>query len=157
MLIKILGAALAIFAFSILLEAPKKYLWCAGCVGAVGWFVFLVSDSFGASIIVASFISALTIAFVSHVFARIFKAPVTVFLIPGILPTVPGTGMYRIVYYFIAGDSKNVNFYFTQTLEIAGMIAIAIFIMDSIFKVIRGKKWRQTSLMYKEKEETNIR
>lgn len=157
MLIKVLGAALAIFTFSILLEAPKKYLWCAGCVGAIGWFVFLISDSLGASVIVATFISALTIALVSHIFARVFKAPVTVFLIAGILPTVPGTGMYRIVYYFIAGDSKSVNYYFTQTLETAGMIAIAIFIMDTIFKVIRGKKWRQNSLMYKEKEETNVR
>lgn len=153
MLIKVLGAALAVFAFSILLEAPKKYLYCAGTVGAVGWFVFLVAEWQGASVIIATFVSALTISFVSHIFAITFKAPVTVFLIAGILPTVPGTGMYRIAYYFIAGNMDKMNYYFIQTLETAGMIALAIFIMDTIFKVIRGKKWGQNSLIYKEKED----
>ena len=37
----------------------------------------------------ACFLSALVISLLAHIFARIFKAPVTVFLIAGILPTVP--------------------------------------------------------------------
>ena len=40
MIIKVLGAFLAIYAFAIVLETPKKYLWCAGVVSAVGWFVY---------------------------------------------------------------------------------------------------------------------
>ena len=85
-------------------------------------------------VVLASFLSALAIAFVSHVFARVFKAPVTVFLIAGILPTVPGAGMYRIVYYIIENDREMCSYYLIQTLEIAGMIALAIFIMDTIFR-----------------------
>ena len=85
-------------------------------------------------VVLASFLSALAIAFVSHVFARVFKAPVTVFLIAGILPTVPGAGMYRIVYYIIENDREMCGYYLLQTLEIAGMIALAIFIMDTIFR-----------------------
>ena len=79
--------------------------------------------------------SLLAIALMSHTFARIFKAPVTIFLIAGILPTVPGAGMYRIVYYLIANDNARSNYYLIQTLEVAGVIALAIFITDTLFKV----------------------
>lgn len=97
------------------------------------------ASSGGADVVLSSFFSALAIALTSHTFARVFKAPVTIFLIAGILPTVPGAGMYRIVYYIIANDSAKSSYYLIQTLEIAGVIALAIFIMDTVFKV-RFKK-----------------
>ena len=131
MIIKVIGAFIAIFTFAVILETPKKYLWCAGVVGAVGWLVYLVSLAAGADEVPGTFLSALAIALVSHTFARVFKAPVTVFLIAGILPTVPGAGMYRIVYYIIAGDRTMSSYYLTTTLELAGVIAIAIFIVDT--------------------------
>jgi len=43
------------------------------------------------------------------------------------------------VYYIIANDSAKRSYYLIQTLEIAGVIALAIFIMDTVFKV-RFKK-----------------
>ncbi len=137
-MIKVIGAFLAIFTFAMLLETPKKYLWCAGCVGAVGWLVFLLGEPLGDTL--ATFLSAATIALVSHIFARVFKVPVTVFLIAGILPTVPGAGMYQIVYYIIAGDTAMASYYLTHTLEIAGAIAMAIFVIDALFRIQWTKK-----------------
>ena len=89
----------------------------------------------GVDVVTASFFSALAIAFIAHLFARVFKAPVTVFLTAGILPTVPGAGMYRIAYSIIANDRAGCAYYLLQTLEIAGMIALANFIVDAIFRV----------------------
>ena len=136
MIVKVIGAFIAIAAFAILLESPKRYLWCAGVVGAVGWLVFLVCEAAGANEVIATLFSAMAIAIVSHVFARVFKATVTVFLIAGILPTVPGAGMYRIAYNIIAGIS-----------ELAGAIAIGIFIVDAMFRVSH-RGWKQNSLRY---------
>ena len=93
-------------------------------------------------VVAASFLSALVISLLAHTFARIFKAPVTVFLIPGILPTVPGAGMYRTVYYIITDNRAQSSYYLMQTLEIAGVIALAIFIVDSLFR-IRLRKYRK--------------
>lgn len=138
MIIKICGTFLAILAFSVLIEAPKKYLIYTGIVGAVGGFAYLLSERMGLNVVLASFISASAVALISHTFARILKTPVTLFLIAGILPTVPGAGMYRIVYNLIAGDQAMAGYYFIETLEVAGMIALAIFIMDTIFRVSQG-------------------
>lgn len=148
MIIKILGAFLAIYAFALLVETPKKYLMLAGVVGAIGGAVYVLSVEIGPwGMVLASFWSAFAVAFVSHTFARIFKAPVTLFLIAGILPTVPGADMYRIVYFIIMGDAKMAGHYLVETLEIAGVIALAIFLMDSLFRVFQ-KGWKQNSLKY---------
>lgn len=130
----IVGSFIAITGFAVLLETPKKYLPHAGLIGAVGGGIYLYCTQREMDVVLASFFSALAIAFVSHVFARVFKAPVTVFLIAGILPTVPGAGMYRTVYYIIADNREMCGYYLIQTLEIAGMIALAIFIVDTVFR-----------------------
>ena len=146
MIIKVIGAFLAILCFAIMLETPKKYIVFAGIVGAVGWFVFLFAGKMGASEVFATFLSALTIAFISHVFARVFKTPVTGFLIAGILPTVPGAGMYHIGYYLFHRDMDMMAYYITSVLQIAGVIAAAIFIVDGIFRLLNLRKsYRLTS------------
>lgn len=146
MIIKVIGAFLAILCFAIMLETPKKYIVFAGIVGAVGWFVFLFAGKMGASEVFATFLSALTIAFISHVFARVFKTPVTGFLIAGILPTVPGAGMYHIGYYLFQRDMDMMAYYITSVLQIAGVIAAAIFIVDGIFRLLNLRKsYRLTS------------
>lgn len=145
MIIKVIGAFLAIISFSVLLEIPKKYLACAGVVGAVGGFVFLFVGERGGNEVFATFLSAFTIAFISHIFARIFKTPVTVFLIPGIVPTVPGGGMYHIGYYMFQNNMEMTGHYIASTLQLAGAIAIALFIVDAGFRVFQ-KGWKQNSL-----------
>lgn len=150
MIVKVIGAFLAILCFAIMLETPKKYIVYAGFVGAIGWFVYLFAGNLGAGDVLATFLSALTIAFVSHVFARTFKMPVTGFLIAGILPTVPGAGMYHIGYYLFQSDMEMTAHYISSTLQLAGVIAAAIFIVDAVFRVFQ-KGYKQNSLQYKEK------
>lgn len=134
------GCFLAVSGFAVLVETPRKYILQAGFAGACGGWVYFFSMQNGLDAVPASFLSALVIALLAHIFARIFKAPVTVFLIAGILPTVPGAGMYRTVYYIIADDRAQSFYYLMQTLEIAGVIALAIFIVDAVFRIrIRGK------------------
>ena len=135
------GCFLAVAGFAVLVETPQKYILQAGFAGAFGGWVYFYSMQRGLDTVPACFLSALVISLVAHIFARIFKAPVTVFLIAGILPTVPGAGMYRAVYYIIADDRAQSSYYLLQTLEIAGVIALAIFIVDTVFRSrIKRKK-----------------
>lgn len=137
-----IGSFVAIFSFAILIECPKKQILTAGITGAVGGGVYLISFyCLTDNTFYASFLSALAVAFLSQEFARIFKAPVTMFLIPGILPTVPGAGMYRIVYYMVRGDMNQCSYYLFVTLAIAGAMALAIFITNTVYALRR--RWKQ--------------
>lgn len=140
MLIQVISAFIAIVAFSVLMETPKRFLIHSGITGAIGWLVYLIcSEHFG--IIWGNFISALVIAYISHFFARRLKTPVTLFLISGILTLVPGASMYRTGYELFMGNAQAAGMYLSQTAQIAGVIALAIFIMDSFFLVLKKLKW----------------
>lgn len=148
MIVRIFGAFLSIFAFSIYLETPKKHIIKAGLVGAIGGFVYLAALQLNGGDVLASFLSALAVALISHIFARIFKTPVTIFLVAGILPTVPGAGMYRIVHHLLVEDEAKAAFYMIQTLEIAGAIALAIFLVDSVFRAAQRGNWKDLLLKH---------
>lgn len=96
----------------------------------------------------ASLYSAVAAAVVSHIFARVYKTPVTLFLIAGVLPTVPGNGMYQTVHYLIDGNEAMSEFYLIQTLEIAGVISLAIFVVDTFFQAFQKSEWKQNSMKY---------
>ncbi|MDO4327154.1 MAG: threonine/serine exporter family protein [bacterium] len=139
MVIRVIGAFLAVVCFSILLEMPLRQVLYAGFVGGIGWMMYLLVGVRGSDV-AAAFVSSLVIALLCHILARIFKMPVTVYFVAGILPSVPGASIYRAVLYLIQGKTGLSNYYMVQTLQIAGAIAMAIFIMDSLFRV--GKKER---------------
>lgn len=135
MIIQVLGAFVAVITAATILSVPRKFLLVAGSISAVSWFVYLLCRNFEFSVAMSTLSATLVIAFVSHVLARTFKAPVTLFLIPGILPLVPGINTYRIAYYLIQEDGAQATNYFNMTLQVAGMIAIGVFIMDTIFRI----------------------
>lgn len=135
MILQIVGAFVAMYWFAVLIETPKKYLPMAGVVASVGWFVYLTCENASDDAVLATFFSALTVTIISHVLARKLKTPVTIFLIAGIIPTVPGATMYRIAYYVILGDNDMSIHYLMEMFKIAGAIAVAIFIVDSLFRI----------------------
>lgn len=137
-----IGALITVMACAIILEAPKKFIIYAGIVGALGWCIYLLTVG-SLETVRATFVAGLAIACLSHIFARLMKAPVTIFLIPGFFPLVPGAGMYRTVYYFLKGEKSLFEYNLTSTIEVAGMIALSIFVIDSLFKII--KKYNKNS------------
>ena len=60
------------------------------------------------------------------------KTPVTVFLICGIFPLVPGAGIYYTAYYFIMGDNAMALSKGIETIKIAVAIALAIVFVFSM-------------------------
>lgn len=149
--IQTLGAFLAVIAFSGILEAPKKYRIYYGLAGALCWFSYLVILAQTNSKIFAAFLSSLLVALFAHIAARRLKAPMTVFLIPGILPVVPGTSIYYSVYNIIQNDSQKYTYYLMETLQIAGSIALAVFLMDSFFRRMGGIKKKKGDFIKVEK------
>ena len=129
------GAFFAILGFSFILDAPRRFLLYTGLSGAVGWLAYLLTQRGEHEVIMAAFISSLAASLFSHAIARRLKAPVTVFLVCGILPAVPGASIYRSVSCLIEGARTLASFYLMETLQVAGAMALAIFIVDSLFRL----------------------
>lgn len=82
--------------FCILFTVPKKRIWAASLTGALGWIAYKVLVMNGDSKILACFIGSCVVAVISEIFSRAGKEATTLFIIPGILPLVPGSGMYYL-------------------------------------------------------------
>ena len=140
MILQVISAFFATAAFSVLFYSPKKYILHAGLAGGLCWLVYLLIMNYQADKSLANLCATLFVALLSHILARYYKTPVTMFLIPGIIPLVPGAGMYHIVNSILNNENDNAIAYFFETFKMAGAIALGIFIIDTIFRGIKLNK-----------------
>ncbi len=115
---------MATLSFAVLFSAPKKELFFCGLTGAVGWIVYLIFLDHNASIPIANLIATFALTLISRVIASVRKNPVTLYLITGIFPIVPGAGIYYTSYYFIMNDMEQFSNYGMQTIKVAGAIVL---------------------------------
>lgn len=131
-LFQTLTAFFATIAFSIIFHTPRReYLW-TGFTGGAGWLVYLLSVHLGAGVVAASFFATVALAWLSRVFSFSRKTPVTVYLICGIFPIVPGAGIYYTGYHFFMSDNAQALSKGLETIKIAIAIALGIGIVLSL-------------------------
>lgn len=134
MIIQLFFAIIAVYFTASVYQSPKKLLKYTAAIGGLGWlcYLFFAKDY---NPILATYLSSLLIAILSHIGAMFFKVPVTVFFIPSFIPLVPGATMYRSVYSYIMGNYPLGNSYLLETLFIAVTIALGILTADSLFRL----------------------
>ena len=118
--------------FAILFACPKRTLPYCGLVGAVGWFVYELAVMLGADSAAASLLAVIPLTLLTRVFAITLKMPVTVFLLSGIFPLVPGAGIYYTAYYFIQGNNALALSNGISTFKVAVALAVGISLVLSV-------------------------
>ena len=125
---------------------PKKYYGYCGLIGGCGWICYkcLLPEC---SEPLAAFFANVVVVFLSRLFAVREKCPVTVFLISGIFPLVPGAGIYWTAYYIVVNELELAGQRGFQTLKIAVAIVLSILLVfelpQGIFRV-RFRKEKKT-------------
>lgn len=134
-------------AFGILFQAPKKSLVISGVIGAVGWVLFvLLRHHLGYNSFHANFFAAVIIALGSDLSARMFKQPATIFVIPGIIPLVPGLGMYQGMTQIIEKNYELGTATLLTACTDSAAIALGMMVMTSVFRVLKMSKARKQRL-----------
>ena len=126
-------AVVATISFGITFHVPKRHYLAGGLTGAVGWMAYILCyDLLSVSAPVAVLIATLPLTLCARFFSVYHKAPVTVFLLPGIFPLVPGAGIYYTAYYFIQGDNALALSNGISTFTVAVALAVGISLVLSI-------------------------
>ena len=100
-------AVIATISFGITFQMPRRHYLACGLTGAVGWMVYIFGvELFALSPAIATLVATLPLTGCARFFAIRHKAPVTIFLLPGIFPLVPGAGIYYTAYYFLQGEQE---------------------------------------------------
>jgi uncharacterized membrane protein YjjB (DUF3815 family) len=133
-------AFVATLSFSIIFNVKKNHLVVCGFVGSIGWGVYWSLVAFGYSEVFGTFIATVGIATLSYFLAKKRRAPVTVFLIAGIIPLVPGVALYRTMYHLLLMDYDVALGYALLAIQLAGVIAGGIIVSALLPVLIRPKE-----------------
>ena len=114
------------------------HVLCASLCGAVGWLVYLLLAE--SSSVLRGLLATIVVALLSELFARIFKTPATVFLLIGIIPLVPGGGIYYTLEALIGGNMSLFVQKGLETVAFAGSIAVGCSLVASVARIIIKQK-----------------
>lgn len=131
---QIIGAYIATVAAALTVEIPRSLLYKCGIVGALGYLIFLLIVPLHGPT-TATLLAGIAIAAISQAMARLLRAPVSMFYIPGFFPLVPGIGVYKTAFYSIHNQPDKASQYLVESILISGAIALSIFLVESLMEM----------------------
>lgn len=140
-ILMVLAAAIASAGFGVIFQVRGRNILYAAVTGGIGYLVFLLALELNIGTVLASFFSSCAITTAAEILARKQKSPATVFLVAGLIPIVPGRGMYLSMFLALEGDLPAAASTCYQTLLEAGAIAIGVVTVSSFVRMATG--WRR--------------
>ncbi|MBR5488079.1 MAG: threonine/serine exporter family protein [Firmicutes bacterium] len=135
-------AFLGTLGFTFIFNVPLRHIPIASFVGGAGWVVFQIADAMGCGVAIACFFGACTVGLTSDIASKVYKEAATIFVIPGVLPLVPGAGTYYTMLAVIEGNLDQAAAKGIETLAMAGAIALGLLVMGTVMQIIRGASKR---------------
>ena len=156
-LIQILTSFIGSLGFSILYNLRGTKLFLSALGGMLSWCVFLLLEAAIPSEAVRYFFCSFFLAVYAEVLARILRTPATTFLIPPLIPLIPGGSLYHTMRY---GLNKQWSLCLAQafyTLKLALGLALGIIAVLSVLGVISvllNRSWYASAPKMRDKEKT---
>ena len=127
--VMLITAALSTLGFSILFYVHPRRLLMATLGGLLTTAAYLIAGRFIDGELLPNLIGALVGAGYSEIMARVTKVPVPIYMVPCVIPLVPGSGLYGTMFNFVTGNYSAAAEAGLRTLQtalgIAGGIVIA--------------------------------
>ncbi|MBR2354581.1 MAG: threonine/serine exporter family protein [Clostridia bacterium] len=93
--IQMLTAVIGTLGFSLIFRVKLKHLPFVAIGGLLTYFVYYSLEQIGWNLFLISFLGAVAGAIYSEFAARFRRAPVIVFVLPSMVPIIPGGALYR--------------------------------------------------------------
>ncbi len=139
-LINIFSAVLGTIGFCFMLRVRKHRLPSIAISTAVCYSCYLLVYHFTQTDFISITTASIVAAISAELLARFLKAPVTIFLIPTILPLVPGAKLYYTIESFFQGEMRVAMGFFSGLGRDIGAILIGIILVSTISKCIKNAK-----------------
>jgi len=135
-IIQILTGTLGTLGFNILFHIRGKKLVFATLGGMISWAVFLALEPVLPSEAMRYFISAATITVYGEILARLEKTPTTTFLVPSIIPLIPGSALYYTMNYALNKQWSQFAQQAFYTLQLALSLAVGIIAVTTAVRLL---------------------
>ncbi len=138
-LLKIIAGVMGTIGFAVIFRLKPTHWLLAAFGGFLASASYLLFTEIFDTVFLPNVFASLIVAFASEIFARIAKAPSTVFLLPGIIVLVPGGPLYYSMSNLLNENYVEAGRFLLLTAEVAiaiggGIIAASI-LRIVVFKV----------------------
>lgn len=128
-------SAIATGGFAVFFNVRGKVLIYDCIIGGIGWMIYLFGYHNFQNPFIYSFISAGFISLSAEYLARKLREPAIVIVIPGILPLIPGLGLYNTMYNIIGKNYVEAATVGSRAFITSVGIALGILVMSSLSKL----------------------
>lgn len=124
--------------FSIVFNIRGWDILFGGLGSGIGWGIYLLFFHQIGSEVIGYLLATIIITYYSEVMARFRKKPSTMFLIPSIIPMVPGGAVFRAMSAWLSGREELFLAKTRYALTVAGAIAMGIILGTTIHRLRGG-------------------
>ncbi|NLC44322.1 MAG: threonine/serine exporter [Clostridiales bacterium] len=148
MLKNILFSTIAAVSFGIMFNIRGVSLILAALNAGLGFFFYSITTVYGYESHIGMLVASISMSICAEILARKRKTPASVFLVPALIPVVPGGAIFQFALNLLEGNNELAFSYGIKTILEAGALAIGIILVSSLTKVIiRMLNKRKTHVM----------
>lgn len=147
------ACTVALLGIAVIFDVPPKKMFWAMVGSIISCVLMLIGDKYGLDPLITNMIATAIPCVYCEIMARVLKTPTTVFMIPTLLPLVPGSRLYYTMFYLFSGEQELFLENMLIAVKICTGIAVAIIVVTGAMRWIEAaKKQRLEKEKEKEKE-----
>ena len=144
-MIQVIMAFVSSYGFSMVFQLRKELRFQAALGGMLSWICYLVLEYYmvtvaGGKVFLPCLLASAFAALYAEGMAKFLKAPRTVFVIPAVVPLIPGSTLYYTMSAAVAGDMDLISHFGNLTLQYTLAIAAGISIVGVFFAMAVHKR-----------------
>lgn len=121
-------AGLGSCGFALIYHMSGYKLLTASLGGAVNWFMYLFLYTSTDNLLLSCFFATLATALLAEIFSRVLKAPVITFVVPMLIPMVPGGDLYYSTFALVRSDFADFAFYSSKLVREVGAMSLGMIV-----------------------------
>lgn len=136
----VVSCSVALLGIAVIFDVPPKKLPYAMLGSIISCVLMLVGDKYGLDPLITNMIATAVPCVYCEIMARVLKTPTTVFMIPTLLPLVPGSRLYYTMFYLFSGEQALFMENMLAAVKICTGIAVAIIVVTGAVRWIEAAK-----------------
>lgn len=131
--IQVIAAGLAAAGYAVYNHTPRFAIFTAGLNGSVGWLTHIfITNILNGDGLLATFLASFIAGIFSWRLARLQHAPATLYMLPAILPLLPGLSIYNAMLNLTQNQNVTGLLLLARAIFIGGAIAAGIALSNSL-------------------------
>lgn len=141
--LQIIMGGLGTLGFNLLFNLRGRKLVLATLGGVISWSVFLVLEPLLPDEALRYFLATAVVTVYGEVLARVKRTPTTTFLVPSVIPLIPGSALYHTMNYALNKQWAEFAHQAFYTLQLALSLAVGIIAVTTLTRLLTAMRLKR--------------